>query len=338
MPIRVLITGGAGFIGSNFIRYALDVRPEWQIVNFDLLTYAGNPANLEGIPENDKYRFLKGDVSNLDDVKKVFESGFEYVINFAAESHVDRSLYDPGLFIKTNILGTQLLLAQARQAGVQRFLQISTDEVYGSLGKDGLFCEDWPLKPNSPYSASKASADLMCRAYFETFGLPVIITRSSNNYGPYQFPEKLIPFFITKALNDEPLPLYGDGLNVRDWLYVEDNCAGIMAALEKGKPGECYNIGGGNEMTNLEITKFILQDLGKSEELIKFVKDRPGHDRRYALDISKAKSELGWRPVMDFREGLKKTIRWYLANEKWWRDILSGDYRGFYDIHYRERR
>jgi len=338
MPIRVLITGGAGFIGSNFIRYALDVRPEWQIVNFDLLTYAGNPANLEGIPENDKYRFLKGDVSNLDDVKKVFESGFEYVINFAAESHVDRSLYDPGLFIKTNILGTQLLLAQARQAGVQRFLQISTDEVYGSLGKDGLFCEDWPLKPNSPYSASKASADLICRAYFETFGLPVIITRSSNNYGPYQFPEKLIPFFITKALNDEPLPLYGDGLNVRDWLYVEDNCAGIMAALEKGKPGECYNIGGGNEMTNLEITKFILQDLGKSEELIKFVKDRPGHDRRYALDISKAKSELGWRPVMDFREGLKKTIRWYLANEKWWRDILSGDYRGFYDIHYRERR
>ncbi|NLI15197.1 MAG: dTDP-glucose 4,6-dehydratase [candidate division Zixibacteria bacterium] len=336
--MRVLITGGAGFIGSNFIRYALDVRPEWQIVNFDLLTYAGNLANLEGIPENDKYRFLKGDVSNLDDVKKVFESGFEYVINFAAESHVDRSLYDPGLFIKTNILGTQLLLAQARQAGVQRFLQISTDEVYGSLGKDGLFCEDWPLKPNSPYSASKASADLMCRAYFETFGLPVIITRSSNNYGPYQFPEKLIPFFITKALNDEPLPLYGDGLNVRDWLYVEDNCAGIMAALEKGKPGECYNIGGGNEMTNLEITKFILQDLGKSEELIKFVKDRPGHDRRYALDISKAKSELGWRPVMDFREGLKKTIRWYLANEKWWRDILSGDYRGFYDIHYRERR
>jgi dTDP-glucose 4,6-dehydratase len=338
MPIRVLITGGAGFIGSNFIRYALDVRPEWQIVNFDLLTYAGNLANLEGIPENDKYRFLKGDVSNLDDVKKVFESGFEYVINFAAESHVDRSLYDPGLFIKTNILGTQLLLAQARQAGVLRFLQISTDEVYGSLGKDGLFCEDWPLKPNSPYSASKASADLICRAYFETFGLPVIITRSSNNYGPYQFPEKLIPFFITKALNDEPLPLYGDGLNVRDWLYVEDNCAGIMAALEKGKPGECYNIGGGNEMTNLEITKFILQDLGKSEELIKFVKDRPGHDRRYALDISKAKSELGWRPVMDFREGLKKTIRWYLANEKWWRDILSGDYRGFYDIHYRERR
>jgi dTDP-glucose 4,6-dehydratase len=338
MPIRVLITGGAGFIGSNFIRYALDVRPEWQIVNFDLLTYAGNLANLEGIPENDKYRFLKGDVSNLDDVKKVFESGFEYIINFAAESHVDRSLYDPGLFIKTNILGTQLLLAQARQAGVQRFLQISTDEVYGSLGKDGLFREDWPLKPNSPYSASKASADLMCRAYFETFGLPVIITRSSNNYGPYQFPEKLIPFFITKALNDEPLPLYGDGLNVRDWLYVEDNCAGIMAALEKGKPGECYNIGGGNEMTNLEITKFILQDLGKSEELIKFVKDRPGHDRRYALDISKATSELGWRPVMDFREGLKKTIRWYLANEKWWRDILSGDYRGFYDIHYRERR
>jgi len=338
MPIRVLITGGAGFIGSNFIRYALDVRPEWQIVNFDLLTYAGNPANLEGIPENDDYRFIKGDISDIDDVKKAFEAGFDYVVNFAAESHVDRSLYDPGLFIKTNILGTQRLLEQARISGVKKFIQISTDEVYGSLGKDGLFREDGPLKPNSPYSASKASADLICRAYFETFGLPVIITRSSNNYGPYQFPEKLIPFFITKALNDEPLPLYGDGLNVRDWLYVEDNCAGIMAALEKGKPGECYNIGGGNEMTNLEITKFILQDLGKSEELIKFVKDRPGHDRRYALDISKAKSELGWRPVMDFREGLKKTIRWYLANEKWWRDILSGDYRNFYEIHYRERR
>ncbi len=338
MAIRVLITGGAGFIGSNFIRYALKTRPDWQIVNFDMLTYAGNLANLEGITENDKYLFVKGDISNLEDVKKVFEPGFDYVINFAAESHVDRSLYDPGLFIKTNILGTQLLLAQAKQSGVRRFLQISTDEVYGSLGKDGFFREDWPLKPNSPYSASKASADLMCRAYFETFGMPVVITRSSNNYGPYQFPEKLIPFFITKAMKNEQVPLYGDGLNVRDWLYVEDNCAGILAALEKGKPGECYNIGGGNEMTNLEITKIILLSLGKSEDLIKFVKDRPGHDRRYALDISKAKSELGWKPAMNFRQGLEKTIEWYLANEKWWRDILSGDYRSFYDIHYRERR
>lgn len=338
MPIRVLITGGAGFIGSNFIRYALKARPEWQIVNFDLLTYAGNPANLEGIAENDKYSFVKGDISNLEDVKKVFESGFDYVINFAAESHVDRSLYDPSLFIKTNILGAQLLLNQAKISNVKKFLQISTDEVYGSLGKDGLFREDWPLKPNSPYSASKASADLMCRAYFETFGMPVVITRSSNNYGPYQFPEKLIPFFITKAMKNEQVPLYGDGLNVRDWLYVEDNCAGILAALEKGKPGECYNIGGGNEMTNLEITKLILFLLGKSEDLVKFVKDRPGHDRRYALDIGKAKEELGWQPVTDFRAGLESTVNWYLANEKWWRDILSGDYRNFYDIHYRERR
>lgn len=338
MAIRVLITGGAGFIGSNFIRYALKVRSDWRIINFDLLTYAGNLANLEGIVEDERYHFFKGDISNLDDIKKVFENGFDYVINFAAESHVDRSLYDPGLFIKTNILGTQRLLDQARISDVKRFVQISTDEVYGSLGKDGLFREDWPLKPNSPYSASKASADLMCRAYFETFGLPVIITRSSNNYGPYQFPEKLIPFFIMKALNDEPVPLYGDGLNVRDWLYVEDNCAGIMVALEKGKAGECYNIGGGNEMTNLAITKMILNELGKSEDLIKFVKDRPGHDRRYALNIDKARNELDWRPAMDFRLGLKKTIEWYLANEKWWRGILSGEYRDFYEIHYRERR
>lgn len=338
MTIKVLITGGAGFIGSNFIRYVLKARPDWRVVNFDLLTYAGNLANLEGIEEDGRYHFFKGDISNLDDIKKAFETEFDFVINFAAESHVDRSLYDPSLFIKTNILGTQLLLNQARQSDVQRFLQISTDEVYGSLDKDGLFREDWPLKPNSPYSASKASADLMCRAYFETFGMPVVITRSSNNYGPYQFPEKLIPFFITKALNNEPLPLYGDGLNVRDWLFVEDNCAGILAALEKGKPGECYNIGGGNEMTNLEITKIILNTLKKSENLIKFVKDRPGHDRRYALDIGKAKSELGWKPVMNFREGLEKTVNWYLANEKWWRDILSGDYRNFYEIHYRERR
>jgi dTDP-glucose 4,6-dehydratase len=338
MSIRVLITGGAGFIGSNFIRHVLTERPLWQIVNFDLLTYAGNLANLAGISDSDHYRFIKGDISNPEDVKNAFADGFEYVINFAAESHVDRSLYDPSLFLKTNVLGTQILLNQAMNSKVQRFLHISTDEVYGSLGKDGLFREDWPLKPNSPYSASKASADLMCRAYYETFGFPVIITRSSNNYGPYQFPEKLIPFFITKALNNEQLPLYGDGLNVRDWLYVEDNCGGILAALEKGNPGESYNIGGGNEMTNLEITRIILRAIGKPESLIKFVKDRPGHDRRYALDIGKAKTELGWLPAMDFRDGLEATVKWYLANEKWWRDILSGEYRKFYDIHYRERR
>jgi dTDP-glucose 4,6-dehydratase len=338
MGVRVLVTGGAGFIGSNFIRYALTSRPQWQIVNFDLLTYAGNLANLADIAEDKNYRFFKGDINSADDLKSVFANSFDYVINFAAESHVDRSLYDPSLFLKTNVLGTQLLLNQALDSKVKKFLQISTDEVYGSLGKEGLFREDWPIRPNSPYSASKASADMFCRAYFETFGMPIVITRSSNNYGPYQFPEKLIPFFITKAMNDEPLPLYGDGLNVRDWLYVEDNCRGILAALEKGKPGECYNIGGGNELANLDITKIILGILGKPESLIKFVKDRPGHDRRYALDISKAKSELGWQPVMDFREGLEETVKWYLSNEKWWRDILSGEYRKFYDVHYRERR
>jgi dTDP-glucose 4,6-dehydratase len=337
MSIRVLITGGAGFIGSNFIRYVLINRPQWQIVNFDLLTYAGNLANLEGISDSAHYRFIKGDISNPEDVKNVFADGFDYVVNFAAESHVDRSFYDPSVFLKTNVLGAQIILNQAMNSKVQRFLHISTDEVYGSLGKDGLFREDWPLKPNSPYSASKASADLMCRAYFETFEMPVIITRSSNNYGPYQFPEKLIPFFITKALNNEQLPLYGDGLNVRDWLFVEDNCGGILAALEKGNPGESYNIGGGNEMTNLEITRIILRAIGKPESLIKYVKDRPGHDRRYALDIGKAKTELGWRPAMDFRDGLEVTVKWYLAHEKWWRDILSGEYRKFYDIHYRER-
>jgi dTDP-glucose 4,6-dehydratase len=254
MGMRVLITGGAGFIGSNFIRNALTARPDWQIVNFDLLTYAGNLANLAEIAENKNYRFVKGDISDADKLNTVFADGFDYVINFAAESHVDRSLYDPSLFLKTNVLGAQLLLNQALDSKVKKFLQISTDEVYGSLGKEGLFREDWPLKPNSPYSASKASADLFSRAYFETFGMPIIVTRSSNNYGPYQFSEKLIPFFITKAMNNEPVPLYGDGLNVRDWLYVEDNCRGILAALENGKPGESYNIGGGNELANIDIT------------------------------------------------------------------------------------
>jgi dTDP-glucose 4,6-dehydratase len=338
MSRRILITGGAGFIGSNFIRYLATARPDWQIVNFDFLTYAGNLANLADIAESGQYRFIKGDISNIDDVRSIFSNGFDYVVNFAAESHVDRSLYDAGLFLKTNVLGTQLLLNQALNGNVNRFLHISTDEVYGSLGAAGLFREDCPLRPNSPYAASKASADLVCRAYYETFDMPVIITRSSNNYGPYQFPEKLIPFFITRAIKDELLPLYGDGLNVRDWLYVEDNCIGILAALEKGKPGECYNLGGGNEMTNLAITKMLLSILGKPESLIKFVKDRPGHDRRYALDTAKAKSELHWQPDTVFRDGLEKTVRWYLANDKWWRDVLSGQYRQFYEVHYRERR
>lgn len=335
--MRVLVTGGAGFIGSNFIRFLLKKRPDWQIVNFDKLTYAGNLANLEDIEDKTGYNFIKGDICDPTDVARAFESKFDYVVNFAAESHVDRSLYDPGIFLKTNILGTQVLLEHSLKGGVKRFLQVSTDEVYGSLGEEGCFSEDNPMAPNSPYAASKASADLMCRAFYKSFGMPVLITRAGNNYGPYQFPEKLIPFFLTKALNDEPVPLYGDGLHVRDWLYVRDHCEGILTILEKGKEGESYNIGGGNERTNIEITKKILEIIGKPESLIKFVKDRPGHDRRYALDYGKIKNELGWEPKMDFSKGLAATIDWYKNNEKWWNDIKSGDYMKFYDLHYKER-
>jgi dTDP-glucose 4,6-dehydratase len=335
--MKVLVTGGAGFIGSNFIRFLLKAHADWQIVNCDLLTYAGNLANLNDISGNERYQFIKGDITNPEDMQKLFQQGFDIVVNFAAESHVDRSLYDPSLFLKTNVMGTQILLDCAREAGINKFVQISTDEVYGSLGSSGLFTESTTLAPNSPYAASKASADLVCRSYFETYGLPVVITRSSNNYGPYQFPEKLIPFFITKALNNESLPLYGDGKNIRDWLYVEDNCRGILTVLEKGKAGECYNIGGGNEMTNVNITRMILEQLGKPESLINYVKDRPGHDRRYALDISKIKKELGWQPEVNFAEGLKDTIEWYCNNQKWWQDVQSGQYRKFYEKHYQER-
>ncbi|MEE9553436.1 MAG: dTDP-glucose 4,6-dehydratase [candidate division Zixibacteria bacterium] len=336
--MRILVTGGAGFIGSNFIHFLLKERPDWQIVNFDKLTYAGNLANLEDIEDNTGYNLIKGDICDPTDVARTFEFKFDYVVNFAAESHVDRSLYDPGIFLKTNILGTQVLLEHSLKSGVKRFLQVSTDEVYGSLGDDGYFSEDNPMAPNSPYAASKASADLMCRAFYKSFGMPVLVTRAGNNYGPYQFPEKLIPFFLTKALNDEPVPLYGDGLNVRDWLYVQDHCEGILTVLEKGKEGECYNIGGGNERTNIEITKKILEIIGKPESLIKLVKDRPGHDRRYALDYGKIKNELGWEPRMDFAKGLAATIDWYRSNEKWWQDIKSGDYLKFYELHYKERR
>ena len=338
MKLRILVTGGAGFIGSNFIHFLLKERPDWQIVIFDKLTYAGNLANLEAAEGNPRYTFVKGDICDPMDVGRVFESKFDYVVNFAAESHVDRSLYDPGVFLKTNILGAQVLLEHSLKNGVKRFLQISTDEVYGSLGDDGFFSEISPMAPNSPYAASKASADLLCRAFHKTFGMPVLVTRAGNNYGPYQFPEKLVPFFLTKALNDEPLPLYGDGLNVRDWLHVTDHCEGILTVLEKGKDGESYNIGGGNERTNLEITRTILKIVGKPESLIKFVMDRPGHDRRYALDFGKIRSELGWQPKMNFSEGLATTIDWYRHNEKWWRDIVSGEYMKFYELHYKERR
>ena len=335
--MKILVTGGAGFIGSNFIHLILEKRPGWEIVNFDLLTYAGNLANLKDIINNKNYRFVKGDISNRRDVKNLFSEKFEYVVNFAAETHVDRSLYDPGLFLKTNVVGTQLLLNEALKSGVIRFLHVSTDEVYGSLGPDGSFDETSPLLPNSPYAASKASADLICRSYFKTFDMPVVIVRASNNYGPCQFPEKLIPFFIIKVLGDESLPLYGDGLNVRDWLYVEDCCRGILAVLENGRDGEIYNIGGQCEMTNLEITRMILDILGKPESLIKFVEDRPGHDRRYALDNGKIEKELAWQPEISFADGLKRTIDWYDHNRKRWEEIISGQYRRFYDLHYKNR-
>ncbi len=335
--MRIIVTGGAGFIGSNFIRYILKERSDWEVTNIDALTYAGNLANLSGIEESLKYKFIKGDISNPEDVEHLFESEYDYLVNFAAETHVDRSLYDPGLFLKTNVLGTQLLLNYALEKGIKRFIHISTDEVYGSLESEGYFDESSPLSPNSPYAASKASADVICRSYSRTFDMPVIITRCGNNYGPYQFPEKVIPFFITKALKDEPLPLYGDGLNVRDWLYVEDHCKALLTVLEKGETGEVYNIGGGNERTNLELTKTILEILGKPESLIKFVKDRPGHDRRYALNCEKIKAELGWSARVDFADGLQKTVEWYRDNRKWCDDVISGEYMKFYELHYRER-
>jgi dTDP-glucose 4,6-dehydratase len=335
--MRVLITGGAGFIGSNFIRLLIHKHPDWQITNFDLLTYAGNPANLEEIEKHPGYRFIKGDIADIEQVRQVFSNDFDYVINFAAETHVDRSLYEPQLFIRTNVLGTQILLDQARQSGVMRFLQISTDEVYGSIEPSHLADELSSLRPGSPYAAAKASADLLCQSYFNTYEMPVIITRTCNNYGPYQFPEKVIPFFITRALNDEPLPVYGDGSNVRDWLYVEDNCEAILTVLEKGLPGEVYNISGNYQLTNIDLTRAILKALHKPESLIKLVEDRPGHDHRYALNARKLIDSLGWRPRTSFEDGLHQTIDWYTINEKWWQDIKSGEYLKFYEKHYKNR-
>ncbi|PKM82256.1 MAG: dTDP-glucose 4,6-dehydratase [Firmicutes bacterium HGW-Firmicutes-14] len=316
----LLITGGAGFIGSNFIFYIFKKYPGAKIINLDLLTYAGNLENLEELADKSNYTFVKGDIADPKIVNELV-AGTDYVINFAAESHVDRSIEDPSVFIRTNVMGTQVLLDAAKHHGVKRFLQISTDEVYGSLGPTGYFTEETPLAPNSPYSASKAGADLLVRAYHETFEMPVLITRCSNNYGPYQFPEKLIPFFIKKLLNGQKVPVYGDGLNVRDWLYVEDHCSAIDMVLQRGKAGEVYNIGGNNEKTNIEITKLILQELGKTEEMIEFVTDRLGHDRRYAIDSSKIQRELGWEPAVTFEEGIIKTIKWYLDNREWWEKL-----------------
>jgi dTDP-glucose 4,6-dehydratase len=314
--VKLLVTGGAGFIGSNFIKYIINKK--CNVVNIDKLTYAGNVDNLKDIEKSEHYRFIRGDIADSRLVESAFEEDIGAIVNFAAESHVDRSISDSTEFIKTNIEGARVLLDAALSRGI-KFIQISTDEVYGSLGAQGCFTEETPLSPNNPYSASKAAADLLVRAYFKTYGLPVNITRCSNNYGPYQHPEKFIPLIITNALRDMPVPVYGDGLHIRDWLYVEDHCRAIETVLLKGEPGETYNIGGCNEKTNIELVAMILKLLNKPEQLIVNVSDRPGHDRRYAIDAAKIQSELGWRPAVNFEEGLAGTVRWYTVNDYWWK-------------------
>ncbi|MCG6794636.1 dTDP-glucose 4,6-dehydratase [Anoxybacillus geothermalis] len=336
--MNLLVTGGAGFIGSNFVRYMLNKYPEYKIVNYDLLTYAGNLENLKDIQENPRYVFVRGDIRNYQLVDYIVKSHhIDVIVNFAAESHVDRSISDPSVFVKTNVLGTQVLLDVAKANSIQKYVQISTDEVYGSLGDTGYFTEETPLAPNSPYSASKASADLLVRAYHETYGLNVNITRCSNNYGPYHFPEKLIPLMITNALEGKELPIYGDGQNIRDWLHVKDHCAAIDLVIHKGKPGEVYNIGGHNERTNNEIVHLIVEKLGVSKSLIKYVSDRPGHDRRYAIDPAKIMTELGWKPQYTFDKGIEETIQWYINNRDWWKRIKSGEYMAYYQKQYGER-
>jgi len=334
--MRLLVTGGAGFIGSNFIRYMMS-RYDYQLINLDKLTYAGNLENLDDVKDDPRYAFVRGDIADLSCVKEIFSNKIDVLINFAAESHVDRSIEDSSAFIRTNVEGTRVLLEAARRYGVERFVQISTDEVYGSLGQQGCFTEESPLNPSSPYSASKAAADLLAMAYFKTYNLPVIVTRCSNNYGPYQFPEKLIPLMITNALEDKPLPVYGDGLNVRDWLHVRDHCAALDIIMHRGRPGEIYNIGGNNERKNIEIVRRILKELGKPASLITFVQDRPGHDRRYAIDAAKLRRELNWRPSYTFEQGLKETIKWYCENKRWWQKIKSGEYQKYYERMYAHR-
>lgn len=346
----VLVTGGAGFIGSNFIQHILDHRKDvGLLVNLDLLTYAGNLENLKAVENDSRYRFVRGDVRDRAVVDNLFqEYGFDTVVHFAAESHVDRSIVEPEVFLMTNIIGTQTLLDTAKRywnarpedkysreykEGV-RYLQVSTDEVYGALGETGMFTETTPLSPNSPYSASKASADMVVRVYYQTYGLPVNITRCSNNYGPYQFPEKLIPLMIHNALENQPLPVYGDGMQIRDWLHVKDHCAAISTVLEKGRAGEVYNVGGNNEKANLEIVRLILKELSKPESLIAHIQDRPGHDRRYAIDNTKITSELGWKPAYTFEEGMQETIHWYLEHQDWVERVTSGVYRDYYEKMY----
>ena len=339
--MKIMVTGGAGFIGSNFIYYMLDKHPEYDIVCVDLLTYAGNLETLEEARKSPHFNYIRADIAD----RGAMELSFQYekpdvVVNFAAESHVDRSITDPGIFIRTNVMGTQVLLDCARQYGVSRYHQVSTDEVYGDLPlerKDLFFTEETPLHTSSPYSSSKAGADLLVLAYYRTYGMPVTVSRCSNNYGPYHFPEKLIPLMISRALADESLPVYGKGENVRDWLHVYDHCAAIDLVLHKGKEGEVYNIGGHNERTNLEVVKTVLRELHKPESLIAYVTDRPGHDMRYAIDPTKIETELGWKPTYNFDTGIKMTIQWYLDNKPWWENIISGEYQNYYKKMYENR-
>ena len=339
--MKVLVTGGAGFIGGNFVHHMVNKYPDYQIVNLDLLTYAGNLETLKPVEDKPNYKFVKGDIADEAFIMDLFEKEkFDVVVNFAAESHVDRSIEDPGIFVQTNVMGTRVLLDASRKFGVKRYHQVSTDEVYGDLPLDRpdlFFTENTPIHTSSPYSASKASADLFVLAYHRTFGTPVTVSRCSNNYGPYHFPEKLIPLMIANALNDKPLPVYGTGENVRDWLYVEDHCRAIDLIIHKGRVGEVYNVGGHNEMKNIDIVKIICKELGKPESLITFVGDRKGHDMRYAIDPTKIHNELGWLPETKFADGIKKTIQWYLDNKEWWETIISGEYQNYYEKMYSNR-
>ncbi|MBI3013627.1 MAG: dTDP-glucose 4,6-dehydratase [Candidatus Tectomicrobia bacterium] len=328
--MKVLVTGGAGFIGSNFIRFLVRNHPDCDVINLDKLTYAGNLENLSDLETVAQYRFVKGDIADKKLVGRVFQEAPDAVVNFAAESHVDRSILKADQFVKTNVLGIQVLLECARTAGTQRFIQVSTDEVYGSAASGETFSEESSMHPNSPYAASKAAADLLARAYYHTYGFPVIITRCTNNYGPYQFPEKLLPLMITNALADQPLPVYGDGYNVRDWIHVEDHCAALDRVLHQGRLGEIYNIGSHCEKTNLEMVKELLGILNKPQSLVRFVKDRPGHDRRYALNVSKIQRELGWRHQISLGDGLRQTVAWYSCHREWWERVKRGEYRKYY--------
>ena len=338
--MKILVTGGCGFIGSNFVHYLLETYPDYSVINVDKLTYAGNLENLSHLSDSPRYHFHRGDIAEASEMEGLIAEGVDAIVNFAAESHVDRSIEDPTAFMKTNVFGTFVLLEALRKMFSRQpilLLHVSTDEVYGSLGDTGAFTEETALAPNSPYAASKTAADMMVRAYFQTYGLPVIITRCSNNYGPYQFPEKLIPLMISNAMEDKELPMYGDGLNVRDWIYVEDHCRALDKVLHRGRKGEVYNVGGRSERTNLSVAQAILDHLGKPHSLLRFVTDRPGHDRRYAMDFSKIERELGWRPLVPFEEGIQRTIAWYQSNPQWWQKIKTGEYLQYYKRMYENR-